>query len=83
MSYRDRPPSERVTAEANRLNQWAAQASTADLLAWDADLRGLQTELRRLRLEMPMDSKGTAERTERLRALTLRVADMKRACWGD
>lgn len=47
------------------------------------ELQAMQLELRRLRLEMPTDSKGTAERTERLRELTLRVADMKRACWGD
>ena len=87
MSYRDRPPSERVTAEANRLNQWAAQASTTDLLAWDADLRGLQTELHQLRLELRAGqalSIGQQQaRTRRLRELALRVGDMKAARWGD
>ena len=47
------------------------------------ELQALELELKRLRLEMPTDSKGMAERTKRLRALTLRVADLKRACWGD
>jgi hypothetical protein len=42
------------------------------------ELEALQLELRRLRLETP-----TSERTQKLRELTLRVADMRRACWGD
>lgn len=86
MSYRDRPTSTPVTAEANRLNQWAALASTAELLAWDADLQGLQSELRQLRRELradqPLSMSQQQARTRRLRELVLRVADLKQAREG-
>lgn len=48
------------------------------------ELQALQLELRQLRLEAPATtSTGHQDRTRRLRELTLRVADMKRVCWGD
>jgi len=47
------------------------------------ELEALQLELRRLRLEAPTDSSTAAKRTQKMRELTLRVADMRRACWGD
>lgn len=37
------------------------------------ELQAMQLELRRLQLEMPTNSKGRADRTRRLRELTLRV----------
>lgn len=82
MSYRDRPTSTPVTAEANRLNQWAAMASTAELLAWDADLQGLQSELRQLRADQPLSMSQQQARTRRLRELVLRVSDLKQARGG-
>jgi|DEB0MinimDraft_4_1074332.scaffolds.fasta_scaffold157266_2 hypothetical protein len=43
-----------------------------------SDLQTMELELRRLRLETPTNGRG-----QKLRELTLRVADMRRACWGD
>ena len=47
------------------------------------ELEALQLELRLLRLEIPTDNRSATKRTQKLRELTLRVADMRRACWGD
>lgn len=86
MSFRDRATSEPVTAEAARLNGWAG-LPTEDLVAWEAELLGMEQELREMRLELahsrPMSLKPDRTRTIRLRELALRVADMRRACWGD
>ena len=47
------------------------------------ELQALQLDLRRLRLETPTTSAEHQDKTQKLRELTLRVADMRRACWGD
>jgi hypothetical protein len=101
VSFRNRRGSTPVTAEAERLNawaakaappaspleQWVASATTEELVAWDADLQGLQSELRQLRLELRADQALSMSqqqaRSRRLRELVLRVADLKQARWGD
>ena len=63
MSFRNRRGSTPVTAEAERLNAWAASATTEELMAWDADLQGLQAELRQLRADQALNMSQQEART--------------------